>query len=348
MATPPLLPLRRRWQLHLTLTGAAHGILPGLCISEGTTLVLEAGEEGVPVRLRQPSGGFIPPSTPPHRLKDTLDKGDNASFNWSLDGVPLNTSLAYFSDKEHIVILKKNVTGDLVCIAKNQINEEKSDSVKSNCSVTAEDIRVSVYGALGDSVHLHFNTTLNSSVHVEWKQGDKPIGVIKNNRPGFKDPYINRAEIFANGTLRLDRTQKNDSGDYSVDVFNTDGTNIFKGSMQVYIQEAVSQPVVHSTCLSHGKVLLVCTVDKGDNASFNWSLDGVPLNTSLAYFSDEEHVVILKKHVSEKEYVDMRETRAMVALDISNTSEKEYIDMRETRAMAALDISDPSEKSISI
>ncbi|MGH0118670.1 UNVERIFIED_CONTAM: hypothetical protein FKN15_027753 [Acipenser sinensis] len=229
----------------------------------------------------------------------TVDKGDNASFNWSLDGVPLNTSLAYFSDKEHIIILKKNVTGDLVCIAKNQINEEKSDSVKSNCSVTAENISVPVYGALGDSVYLHLNTTLNSSVHVEWKQGDNRIGVFKNNRPGFKDPYINRTEIFANGTLRLDRTQKNDSGDYSVDVFNTDGTNIFKGSMQVYIQEAVSQPVVHSTCLSHGEVLLVCTVDKGDNALFNWSLDGVPLNPSLAYFSDEEYVVILKKHVSD-------------------------------------------------
>ncbi|MGH0117133.1 UNVERIFIED_CONTAM: hypothetical protein FKN15_029546 [Acipenser sinensis] len=423
----------------------------------------------------------------------TVDKGDNASFNWSLDGVLLNTSLAYFSDKEHIVILKKNFTGDLVCIAKNQINEEKSDSVKSNCSgsepkinptstpnletqfhctlengtvielsggkegeafqflinksmiitnythgiafcslqtcssncsgnlntepgdasnaedagsepkinptstpnletqfhctlengtvielsrgkeggafqflinksmiitnytngiafcslhtgssscsgnlttepgdasnaedaddqlytqvvkkggknkskckpkedVTAENISVPVYGALGDSVYLHFNTTLNSSVEVQWKRGVNRIAVFKNNRMAFNNHYINRAEIFANGTLRLDRTQKNDSGDYSVDVFTTDGTPIFKGSMQVYIQEAVSQPVVHSTCLSHGKVLLVCTVDKGDNASFNWSLDGVPLNTSLAYFSDEEHVVILKKHVSD-------------------------------------------------
>ncbi|KAK6474674.1 T-cell surface antigen CD2-like [Huso huso] len=164
--------------------------------------------------------------------------------------------------------------------------------------VTAENISVPVYGALGHSVYLHLNTTLNSSVHVEWKQGDNRIGVFKNNRPGFKDPYINRTEIFANGTLRLDRTQKNDSGDYSVDVFNTDGTNIFKGSMQVYIHEAVSQPVVHSTCLSQGEVLLVCTVYKGDNVSFNWSLDGVPLNPSLAYFSDEEYVVILKKHVS--------------------------------------------------
>ncbi|XP_058852595.1 uncharacterized protein LOC117431021 [Acipenser ruthenus] len=49
-------------------------------------------------------------------------------------------------------------------------------------------------------------------------------------------------------------------------------------------------------------------------------------------------------NTSEKEYVDMRETRAMAALDISNTSEKEYVDMRETRAMAALDISNTSEK----
>ncbi|XP_058852712.1 uncharacterized protein LOC131699613 isoform X2 [Acipenser ruthenus] len=167
-----------------------------------------------------------------------------------------------------------------------------------NAYVTAENISVPVYGALGHSVYLHFNTTLNSSVHVKWKQGVSPIGAFKDNKMVFTNPYINRAEIFANGTLKLDRTQKNDSGDYSVDVFTTDGTNIFKGSMQVYIQEAVSQPVVHSTCLSHGKVLLVCTVDKGDNASFNWSLEGVPLNTSLAYFSDEEHVVILKKHVS--------------------------------------------------
>ncbi|KAK1159397.1 hypothetical protein AOXY_G22073 [Acipenser oxyrinchus oxyrinchus] len=46
----------------------------------------------------------------------------------------------------------------------------------------------------------------------------------------------------------------------------------------------------------------------------------------------------------EKEYVDMRQTRAMVALDILDTSEKEYVDMRETRAMAALDISNTSGK----
>ncbi|KAK6475909.1 carcinoembryonic antigen-related cell adhesion molecule 3-like isoform X1 [Huso huso] len=171
-------------------------------------------------------------------------------------------------------------------------------SMQVYIQVTAENISVPVYGALGDSVYLHFNTTLNSSVEVQWKRGDKPIGVFKNNRMAFNNPYINRTEIFADGTLRLNRTQKGDTGDYSVDVFNTDGTNIFKRSMQVYIQEAVSQPVIHSTCLSHGEVLLVCTVDKGDNASFNWSLDGVPLNPSLAYFSDEEHVVILKKHVS--------------------------------------------------
>ncbi|XP_058852725.1 uncharacterized protein LOC131699615 [Acipenser ruthenus] len=126
----------------------------------------------------------------------TVDKGDNVSFNWSLDGVPLNTSLAYFSDEEYVVILKKHVSGNLVCIATNQVSTNQSDSVISNCS------------------------------------------------------------------------------------------------------EPVSKPVVHSTCLSHGEVLLVCTVDKGDNASFNWSLDGVPLNTSLAYFSDKEHIVILKKNVT--------------------------------------------------
>ncbi|XP_058852690.1 T-cell surface antigen CD2-like [Acipenser ruthenus] len=102
--------------------------------------------------------------------------------------------------------------------------------------VTAENISVPVYGALGHSVYLHFNMTLNSSVHVKWKQGVSPIGAFKDNKTAFNNPYINRTEIFANGTLRLDRTQKNDSGDYSVEVFNTDGTNIFKGSMQVYIQ----------------------------------------------------------------------------------------------------------------
>ncbi|XP_058852592.1 uncharacterized protein LOC117431268 [Acipenser ruthenus] len=126
----------------------------------------------------------------------TVDKGDNASFNWSLDGVLLNTSLAYFSDEEYVEILKKHVSGNLVCIATNQVTTNQSDSVISKCS------------------------------------------------------------------------------------------------------EPVSKPVVHSSCLSHGEVLLVCTVDKGDNASFNWSLDGVPLNTSLAYFSDKEHIVILKKNVT--------------------------------------------------
>ncbi|KAK1161056.1 T-cell surface antigen CD2-like [Acipenser oxyrinchus oxyrinchus] len=160
-----------------------------------------------------------------------------------------------------------------------------------------ENISMPVYGALGDSVYLHFDTTLNSSVEVQWKRGVNRIAVFKNSRTVFYDSYVNRAEIFAIATLRLDRTQKSDTGNYCVEVFDITGCNILNGCIQLYIQEPVSQPVIYSTCLSHGEVLLVCAVDKGDNASFNWSLDGVSLNISLAYFSDEEHVVILKKHV---------------------------------------------------
>ncbi|XP_058852721.1 uncharacterized protein LOC117412857 isoform X4 [Acipenser ruthenus] len=97
----------------------------------------------------------------------TMDKGDNASFNWSLDGVPLNTSLPYFSDKEHIVILKKNVTGDLVCIAKNQINEEKSDSVKSNCSGSEPKINPTST----PNLETQFHCTLENGTVIELSGG---------------------------------------------------------------------------------------------------------------------------------------------------------------------------------
>ncbi|MGH0117134.1 UNVERIFIED_CONTAM: hypothetical protein FKN15_029547 [Acipenser sinensis] len=95
-----------------------------------------------------------------------------------------------------------------------------------------------------------------------------------------------------------------------------------------------------------GDAALVCAVEEGDSVYFHWNeVPSKNTNDQETVFIDLICTVAVEKRSrSEKEYVDMRQTRAMVALDISDTSEKEYVDMRETRAMAALDISNTSEK----
>ncbi|MGH0118671.1 UNVERIFIED_CONTAM: hypothetical protein FKN15_027754, partial [Acipenser sinensis] len=210
-----------------------------------------------------------------------------------------------------------------------------------------------------------------------WKKDSQKLAKFNN---GKFTPYFgfeNRAEVFPNGTLKLAMINNNDTGLYLLEVFNKEGINILKESIHLHTQ--VSQPEKNSTCEKPGEAELVCAVEEGDSVYFHWNeVPSKNTNDQETVFIDlictvavekrsrsagrvatvvclaGTFVIIIfmlilkelktKNQNKEKEYVDMRQTRAMVALDISDPSEKEYVDMRQTRAMAALDISDTSEK----
>ncbi|KAK6474678.1 hypothetical protein HHUSO_G25541 [Huso huso] len=81
-----------------------------------------------------------------------------------------------------------------------------------------------VYVILGSSVFLHAgNENAQSTSDIRWKKGDTMVVRVKNDVPHLYNDYRYRAEIFTNGTLRLDSTRERDSGIYIVERFNKHG-----------------------------------------------------------------------------------------------------------------------------
>lgn len=89
----------------------------------------------------------------------------------------------------------------------------------SFCSVT-----------LGGSVFVQIMT--NASGHQLWCKKQLPIGSmnvfsLKKEKVMIQDAYKNRTEFFiSNGTLKIAHVERNDSGQYSIEVFDPNGIQV--------------------------------------------------------------------------------------------------------------------------
>ncbi|MGH0117136.1 UNVERIFIED_CONTAM: hypothetical protein FKN15_029549 [Acipenser sinensis] len=91
-------------------------------------------------------------------------------------------------------------------------------------------------GSMGSSVVLFLNN--EDHIHfsnIEWKKGNSLVAKLKDSAPHYYGDYRNRAEIFNNGTLILHETQGTDTGNYSVEFFDTNGNVRFKWITQLLI-----------------------------------------------------------------------------------------------------------------
>ncbi|KAJ8387898.1 hypothetical protein AAFF_G00149330 [Aldrovandia affinis] len=158
----------------------------------------------------------------------------------------------------------------------------------SACRVTHNNT-VQCFAALGESVFLHLaNDTNGTEIRVKEKKNNRIILKYMKNKLNLYE-YVNRSEYFTNGTFRLDRALKNDSGTYAVEMHNTEGALVLVREIQLNIQAPVSHPVLSQLCLPHGEVRVSCSSD-GDVSDYHWTLGHKPL--------EENDRVILRKNVS--------------------------------------------------
>ncbi|XP_015205152.1 uncharacterized protein [Lepisosteus oculatus] len=90
------------------------------------------------------------------------------------------------------------------------------------------------HGQLRSVVFLHPSTPKNLS-EATWKKENILVGKFKNgiSHPSYK--YKNRAEIFRNGTLKLNCIVKEDFGVYFLELYDKTGKNIFKDNITLKI-----------------------------------------------------------------------------------------------------------------
>ena len=74
---------------------------------------------------------------------------------------------------------------------------------------------------------------------IRLTKGDEYILNIKTGKdwkPKLQPEFKNRSELFNNGTFRLDRVLKNDSGDYQMEIYNSEGSLLRRVNMRLQIQ----------------------------------------------------------------------------------------------------------------
>ncbi|XP_064860650.1 SLAM family member 7-like [Oncorhynchus nerka] len=156
------------------------------------------------------------------------------------------------------------------------------------------------YGALGESLSLQLAAD-SSNEEIQLKKDFTRILHFKTGeawKSKLHQDYVNRSEFFYNGTFRLDRVIEEDSGDYQLEIHNSEGILLRKVNMLLEIQAPVSEPVLSHLCLPHGETVVTCS-SEGDGLQYSWTLNGQNLTRSVAYDHYQNSVIILKSDVTE-------------------------------------------------
>lgn len=119
-------------------------------------------------------------------------------------------------------------------------NDNNSPSSKYSCSVT-----------LCSTVYIQMMKDA-SGYRVKFKKQlpTESVNVfsLKREEVTIQDPYKNRTEFFiSNGTLKITHVERNDSGQYSVEIFNTNGVFVKHINVTLDVQgkylSFISQPI---------------------------------------------------------------------------------------------------------
>ncbi|KAM6285855.1 T-cell surface antigen CD2 [Spheniscus humboldti] len=166
-----------------------------------------------------------------------------------------------------------------------------------------------IYKAVNESALLSITSVAGSVYHATWQRDRKRLLQIKDKSVRY---YVNkdqcRCNIFLNGTLQIERVVKEDSGNYTVTVYQEDGKLKAEEDTMFIIQEPVPQPILSGECMNKN-VSVKCEVkQKTENETFIIELtqdkskkaqrNAISLELSRLYFGTFRCVV--KNQVSEK------------------------------------------------
>ncbi|XP_042069219.1 pregnancy-specific glycoprotein 22-like isoform X2 [Haplochromis burtoni] len=129
---------------------------------------------------------------------------------------------------------------------------------------------------------------------------------IKKEKIMIDKEFSNRLTfIIKNGTFKITNVKRNDSGQYSIEVFNSDGVQEKNIHFTLDVKDngkveaPVSSVLLVSECLSQGEMRVSCSSEGGDSPQYSWTLDGRTLtDAELLSGSNKTNIITLKQHVS--------------------------------------------------
>ncbi|KAM4046134.1 Fc receptor-like protein 5 isoform 2-T2 [Anomaloglossus baeobatrachus] len=141
-----------------------------------------------------------------------------------------------------------------------------------------------VYARPGSDVLLPitYNLTRNESSKQcdeftwRWKNEASTIftPIIKNKR--CKNTYYNftNYNVTVSGSLTISNVTKKNSGEYKLEVRDSNGKQKITHKYTLHIQVPVSEPLLNVSCLLDGRADIICGIDSGDDPLFSIFVNG--------------------------------------------------------------------------
>ncbi|XP_026128371.1 T-cell surface antigen CD2 [Carassius auratus] len=134
-----------------------------------------------------------------------------------------------------------------------------------------------IYKAAGDKVVISFNDAkLQKDNELRWTHDKQKVYIRKGSQI-----KVNKLNVNEDGSLILENVQKDQSGEYKVIIYDTDGKLIKETVQQLCVLEPVPEPTVIFECVEKG-VYLNCSAVNNDEVVVSWMKNGIKTNATRA------------------------------------------------------------------
>ncbi|MEQ2300134.1 hypothetical protein AMECASPLE_022244 [Ameca splendens] len=155
------------------------------------------------------------------------------------------------------------------------------------------------FGLLGGTVLLQLMDNTSHIPKYKWKYNRSTI--LKNIRtpPPLYTLHSRYNYIPSNGTLSITNLSRNDSGEYTLETFDSDGRNSGTQTLQLTVEAPVSLAQMIHECLTQGQMKVSCLSEGGDSPQYSWTLDGHILTDSELFSrNNDANVIVLRQNIS--------------------------------------------------
>ncbi|XP_050928241.1 uncharacterized protein LOC108899225 isoform X33 [Lates calcarifer] len=237
------------------------------------------------------------------RVSCSSEGGDSPQYSWTLDGHTLtDAELLSGNHETNNIILKQDVSGRLVCSVRNHISSVSREENISTCkgvetSCDGRQDGAQCYGALGGTVVLQLMDSTSEIFRYEWSKNNK-TAILQGGKNKKLINQIENRSSFSDGTFRINNLSRNDSGEYTLQTYDSSGQRSEQRTLQLFIQAPVSSVLLVSECLSQGWTRVSCSSEGGDSPQYNLTLDGHTLTDAELLSGNQTNNIILKQNVS--------------------------------------------------
>ncbi|XP_029368747.1 hemicentin-2-like [Echeneis naucrates] len=238
------------------------------------------------------------------RVSCLSEGGDSPQYSWTLDGHTLtDAELLTGHNETNNITLKQHVSGRLACSVRNHVSDVLKQQMISTCGVETQcDGRqdgAQCYGAVGGTVALQLMDSTVGLVRYRWTFNNTKT--ILNGRKNTPVILTDNRYSFtpSNGKFRINNPRRSDGGEYTLEIFDSNGTNTERRTLKLVVQAPVSSVRLVSERLSQGEMRVSCLSEGGDSPQYSWTLDGHTLtDAELLTGHNETNNITLKQHVS--------------------------------------------------